>query len=98
MKDHHVPGGWITAEYSKLPYSTLTRRPRGVNKGKLDGRRVEIQRLIGRALRVAIDLDPLGERTLWGDCDLLEADVDTRPAPPTGGQVPIPLASAKSLA
>src|ERR1700738_1468629 len=55
MKEQGVAGGWITAEYSMLPYSTLTRRPRDVSKGKLDGRSVEIQRLIGRALRAAVD-------------------------------------------
>jgi ribonuclease PH len=59
MKDQGVSGGWITAEYSMLPYSTLTRRPRDISKGKLDGRSVEIQRLIGRALRAAVDLDAL---------------------------------------
>src|SRR5712672_932465 len=69
MKEQGVTGGWITAEYSMLPYSTLTRKPRDISKGKLDGRSVEIQRLIGRALRAAVDLDALGERTLWVDCD-----------------------------
>ena len=58
MKDQGVSGGWITAEYSMLPYSTLTRRPRDISKGKLDGRSVEIQRLIGRALRAAVEIDP----------------------------------------
>ena len=95
MKDQRVPGGWITAEYSMLPYSTLTRRPRDVTKGKLDGRSVEIQRLIGRALRVAIDLDRLGERTLWVDCDVLQADGGTRTAAITGGSIAITLACAK---
>jgi ribonuclease PH len=95
MKDQHVSGGWITAEYSMLPYSTLTRRTRDVTKGKLDGRGVEIQRLIGRALRVAIDLDRLGERTLWVDCDVLQADGGTRTAAITGGSIAITLACAK---
>jgi ribonuclease PH len=95
MKDQHVPGGWITAEYSMLPYSTLTRRPRDLTKGKLDGRSVEIQRLIGRALRAAIDLDRLGERTLWVDCDVLQADGGTRTAAITGGSIAITLACAK---
>src|ERR1700737_3207167 len=94
MKDQHVPGGWITAEYSMLPYSTLTRRPRDLTKGKLDGRSVEIQRLIGRALRAAIDLDCLGERTLWVDCDVLQADGGTRTAAITGGSIAITLACA----
>src|SRR3984893_11481997 len=95
MKGQGVPGGWITAEYSMLPYSTLTRRPRDVSKGKLDGRSVEIQRLIGRALRAAVDLDALGERTLWVDCDVLQADVWTRTAAITGGSIAITLACAK---
>jgi len=81
------PGGWITAEYSMLPYSTLTRRPRDISKGKLDGRGVEIQRLIGRSLRAAIDLDLLGQRTLWIDCDVLQADGGTRTAAITGAYV-----------
>ncbi len=78
-----------------LPYSTLTRRPRDLTKGKLDGRSVEIQRLIGRALRAAIDLDRLGERTLWVDCDVLQADGGTRTAAITGGSIAITLACAK---
>lgn len=94
MKDQGVAGGWITAEYSMLPYSTLTRRPRDVSKGKLDGRSVEIQRLIGRALRAAVDLDALGERTLWIDCDVLQADGGTRTASITGASVAVGLACA----
>ena len=97
MKDQHVSGGWITAEYSMLPYSTLTRRPRDITKGKLDGRGVEIQRLIGRAMRASIDLDRLGERTLWVDCDVLQADGGTRTAAITGGSIAITLACAKLL-
>ncbi len=95
MKDQGVSGGWITAEYSMLPYSTLTRRPRDVSKGKLDGRSVEIQRLIGRALRAAVDLDALGERTLWIDCDVLQADGGTRTASITGASIATALACAK---
>lgn len=95
MKDQGVSGGWITAEYSMLPYSTLTRRPRDVSKGKLDGRSVEIQRLIGRALRAAIDLDALGEKTLWIDCDVLQADGGTRTASITGASIATALACAK---
>jgi ribonuclease PH len=95
MKDQHVAGGWITAEYSMLPYSTLARRARDITKGKLDGRSVEIQRLIGRALRASIDLDRLGERTLWVDCDVLQADGGTRTAAITGGSMAITLACAK---
>ena len=87
MKEQGVPGGWITAEYSMLPYSTLTRRPRDVSKGRLDGRSVEIQRLIGRALRTAVDLDALGEGTLGSTvmfCRLMEEPGPQRsPAPPS---------------
>ena len=95
MKDQGVSGGWITAEYSMLPYSTLTRRPRDISKGKLDGRSVEIQRLIGRALRAAVDLDALGERTLWIDCDVLQADGGTRTASITGASIATAFACAK---
>jgi ribonuclease PH len=97
MKDQHVSGGWITAEYSMLPYSTLTRRPRDITKGKLDGRSIEIQRLIGRALRASVDLDRVGERTLWVDCDVLQADGGTRTAAITGGSIAMTLACAKLL-
>jgi ribonuclease PH len=92
MKEQGVSGGWITAEYSMLPYSTLTRRPRDVSKGRLDGRSIEIQRLIGRALRAAVDLDALGERTLWVDCDVLQADGGTRTASITGASIAVALA------
>jgi ribonuclease PH len=95
MKDQHVAGGWITAEYSMLPYSTLTRRPRDITKGKLDGRSTEIQRLIGRSLRAAVDLDALGERTLWIDCDVLQADGGTRTAAITGASLAVTLACAR---
>src|ERR1700744_6143691 len=64
MKEQNVTGGWITAEYSMLPYSTLTRKPRDISKGKLDGRSQEIQRLIGRSLRACIDLEKIGTRTI----------------------------------
>jgi ribonuclease PH len=97
MKEQNVSGGWITAEYSMLPYSTLTRRPRDISKGKLDGRGVEIQRLIGRSLRAAIDLDRLGPRTLWVDCDVLQADGGTRTAAISGATVAIALAFAKLM-
>lgn len=92
MKEQKVEGGWITAEYSMLPYSTLQRKPRDISKGKLDGRGVEIQRLIGRSLRAAIDLDQLGPRTLWIDCDVLQADGGTRTASITGACVAAALA------
>src|ERR1700747_2501976 len=94
MKEQGIGGGWVNAEYSMLPYSTLTRRPRDISKGKLDGRSVEIQRLIGRALRAAVDLDALGERTLWIDCDVLQADGGTRTAAITGASVAVALACA----
>ncbi|MDO5462552.1 MAG: ribonuclease PH, partial [bacterium] len=79
--------GWITAEYSMLPSSTVGRKDRDIKKLKQDGRSVEIGRLIGRALRAAIDLDRLGERTITIDCDVLQADGGTRCASITGGMV-----------
>src|SRR3954462_7879661 len=78
--------GWLTAEYGMLPGSTNTRKPRDKG-GKVDGRSVEIQRLIGRSLRAVADLDRLGERTLWLDCDVLEADGGTRTAALSGAFV-----------
>ena len=95
MKDQKVSGGWITAEYSMLPYSTQQRKARDISKGKLDGRSVEIQRLIGRSLRAVIDLEALGPRTLWIDCDVLQADGGTRTASITGGCVAAALACRK---
>lgn len=77
--------GWLSAEYGMLPGSTATRKPR--DRGKVDGRSVEIQRLIGRSLRAVVDLDKLGERTLWLDCDVLEADGGTRTASINGAFV-----------
>ena len=84
MKEQRVTGGWLTAEYSMLPYSTLTRKPRDIAKGRLDGRSSEIQRLIGRSMRAVIDLEKLGPRTIWVDCDVLQADGGTRTAAITG--------------
>ena len=92
MKEQGVTGGWITAEYSMLPYSTLTRKARDIARGKQDGRGVEIQRLIGRALRTTVNLEALGARTLWIDCDVLQADGGTRTAAITGGCVAAALA------
>jgi ribonuclease PH len=92
MKEQNVPGGWLTAEYSMLPYSTLTRKPRDSAKGRPDGRATEIQRLIGRSLRAVVDLEKLGPRTLWVDCDVLQADGGTRTAAITGASVAIELA------
>lgn len=97
MKEQNVTGGWATAEYSMLPYSTLTRKPRAINKGKLDGRSQEIQRLIGRSLRSVLDLGRLGARTLYIDCDVLQADGGTRTASITGAFVALKLAVAKLL-
>lgn len=95
MREQKVTGGWITAEYSMLPYSTSPRKARDISKGKLDGRSQEIQRLIGRALRAVIDMDALGERTLWIDCDVLQADGGTRTAAITGSYVALVLALRK---
>lgn len=92
MKEQNVPGGWLTAEYSMLPYSTLGRKARDITRGKLDGRATEIQRLIGRSLRAAVDLERLGPRTLWVDCDVLQADGGTRTASITGACVAAALA------
>ena len=97
MKEQGVTGGWITAEYSMLPYSTLTRKPRDISKGRPDGRGTEIQRLIGRSLRAAVDLEALGSRTLWVDCDVLQADGGTRTAAITGASVAMFLACRKLL-
>src|SRR5213595_1138829 len=79
--------GWVTAEYGMLPASTGDRKQRDVTKGRPDGRTVEIQRLIGRALRGIVDFEALGERTIWIDCDVLQADAGTRCASITGGYV-----------
>ena len=79
--------GWVTAEYAMLPASTGERKPRDISRGKLDGRSVEIQRLIGRSLRAVIDLEALGERAIVVDCDVLQADGGTRCASITGGYV-----------
>ena len=98
MKEQGVTGGWITAEYSMLPYSTLSRKPRDINKGKVDGRSQEIQRLIGRAMRAALDLDKLGQRTICVDCDVLQADGGTRTAAITGAYVALVIAIRRLIA
>ncbi len=98
MKEQGVPGGWLTAEYSMLPYSTIARKPRDITKGRPDGRGTEIQRLIGRSLRAAVDLVALGPRTLWVDCDVLQADGGTRTAAITGACVAVELAFRKLIA
>ena len=97
MKEQGVTGGWLTAEYSMLPYSTTTRKQRDVAKGRLDGRSTEIQRLIGRALRSVIDLERLGPRTMWIDCDVLQADGGTRTAAITGASLAVTIACKKLL-
>jgi len=97
MKEQNVTGGWITAEYAMLPYSTPQRKQRDVAKGKIDGRSQEIQRLIGRAMRAAVDLEKLGSRTIWVDCDVLQADGGTRTAAITGSYVALSLAVQKLL-
>ena len=87
--------GWITCEYGMLPRSTLTRTPRESSRGRVGGRTHEIQRLIGRSLRAITDLARLGERTLWIDCDVLQADGGTRTASITGAFVALGLAMQK---
>ena len=81
--------GWINAEYSMLPRSTQQRKIRDASRGKIDGRSQEIQRLIGRAIRSVVDLDKLGERTIWIDCDVIQADGGTRTASITGAFVAV---------
>ncbi|MDB6092932.1 MAG: ribonuclease [Verrucomicrobia bacterium] len=97
MRQQGVKGGWLTAEYSMLPYSTLDRKARDISKGKLDGRTVEIQRLIGRSLRAVVDLQKLGDNTLWIDCDVLQADGGTRTASITGAYLATRLAVQKLI-
>jgi len=97
MKEQGVTGGWITAEYAMLPYSTLQRKQRDSSKGRIDGRSQEIQRLIGRAMRSAIDLEKIGSRTIWVDCDVLQADGGTRTAAITGAYVALSLAVRRLL-
>jgi ribonuclease PH len=87
--------GWITAEYGMLPRATLTRTAREVTKGRSSGRTHEIQRLIGRSLRAVTDLERLGERTIWIDCDVIQADGGTRTASITGAFVALGLALEK---
>jgi ribonuclease PH len=95
MKEQGVTGGWLTAEYSMLPYSTLQRKQRDSTKGRIDGRSQEIQRLIGRAMRASLNLEKIGPRTIWVDCDVLQADGGTRTAAITGAYVALSLAVRK---
>lgn len=87
--------GWITSEYSLLPSSTITRTQREASRGKINGRTSEIQRLIGRSLRAVVDMQALGERTIWIDCDVIQADGGTRTASITGSYVALYLALKK---
>ncbi|HCN30510.1 MAG TPA: ribonuclease PH [Verrucomicrobiales bacterium] len=97
MKVQGVPGGWLTAEYSMLPYSTLDRKERDSSRGRPDGRGIEIQRLIGRSLRAVVDLKKLGQRTLCIDCDVLQADGGTRTASITGACIAAAIAFNRLL-
>lgn len=97
MKAQGVEGGWMSAEYSMLPYSTLERKQRDINKGRLDGRSVEIQRLIGRSLRAVADLSKLPGHTLWVDCDVLQADGGTRTAAITGAWLAAEVAIRRAI-
>jgi ribonuclease PH len=90
--------GWITGEYGMLPRSTLSRSPRESSRGRVGGRTHEIQRLIGRSMRAVVDMEKLGERTLWIDCDVIQADGGTRTASITGGYVAMALAMEKLVA
>lgn len=98
MRAQGVEGGWMTAEYSMLPYSTLDRKNRDINRGKQDGRSIEIQRLIGRALRAVTDLKLLPGYTLWLDCDVLQADGGTRTASITGAYIAAAIAIKRLIA
>src|ERR1051326_5802482 len=97
IKEQGVTGGWLTAEYSMLPYSTQPRKARDIAKGRIDGRSVEIQRLIGRSLRAVVDLEKLGPRTIWVDCDVLQADGGTRTAAITGASLALAVACRKFI-
>src|SRR5260370_15786482 len=92
MKEQGAAGGWLTAEYSMLPYSTQPRKPRDIAKGRIDGRSMEIRRLIGRSLRAVVDLEKLGPRTIWVDCDVLQADGGTRTTAITGSSLAVAIA------
>ncbi len=98
MRAQKVEGGWMTAEYSMLPYSTLDRKQRDISRGKADGRTIEIQRLIGRSMRAVFDLKKLPGKTIWIDCDVLQADGGTRTASITGAYVAAQIAVQKLLA
>ncbi|VGO16185.1 Ribonuclease PH [Pontiella desulfatans] len=97
MRYQNVPGGWVTAEYSMLPAATQDRTQREASKGKIGGRTMEIQRLIGRSLRAVVDLQKLGRRQIFLDCDVIQADGGTRTASITGAYVALKLAVAQLL-
>lgn len=92
MRFQNVPGGWVTAEYSMLPGATLERTKREASQGKIGGRTMEIQRLIGRSLRAVVDLQKLGRRQIYIDCDVIQADGGTRTASITGAFVALRMA------
>lgn len=97
MKERNVQGGWITAEYTMLPYATTNRKMRDSTRGKIDGRSHEIQRLIGRSMRAAVNLEAIGAHTIWIDCDVIQADGGTRTAAVTGSFVALSLAMDRLL-
>jgi ribonuclease PH len=97
MRFQNVPGGWVTAEYSMLPGATQDRTQREASKGKVGGRTMEIQRLIGRSLRAVVDLQKLGRRQIYLDCDVIQADGGTRTASITGAYVALKLAVDRLL-
>lgn len=97
MRAQNVEGGWLSAEYSLMPCSTSPRSKRESGSGKVSGRTQEIQRLIGRSLRAAVDLKKIGRRTIWIDCDVLQADGGTRTASITGSYVALRMAVNRLL-
>ena len=98
LNGQEPPKGWISAEYAMLPYSTLSRKQRASSSGKVDGRSVEIQRLVGRSIRAVADLEKMPGMTIWLDCDVLLADVGTRTASISGAYVAAKLAVKKLIA
>jgi len=98
MREQKIEGGWLTAEYSLLPYATAARTPREASAGRVGGRTMEIQRMIGRALRAVTDLRALGARTVWIDCDVVQADGGTRTAAISGAYVALALALRRERA
>ncbi len=98
MNSQAAVKGWMSAEYSMLPYATLSRKQRATSANKLDGRSVEIQRLIGRSMRAVADLEKIAGHTIWIDCDVLQADGGTRTASISGAYVAAKIAVAKLIA